>query len=90
MSLPIRLSPGLVSIYGGGSIQDIAFLEVNSPIMFGVINQMFELYGAVSIGQSVMYNKNDVIAPLFYIDANYYILPENKIIAVEDPIISPP
>lgn len=90
MSLPIRLSPGLVSIYGGGSIQGINIADASSPIRFGVVNQMFDLYGAISIGQSVMYNKNDIIAPLFYIDTTFNILSEDKIIAIENPYISPP
>ena len=36
-----------------------------------------------------MYNAEDVIAHTFYVDAPYFILPEDKIISVEDNITPP-
>lgn len=89
MSLPVRLGVGLVSIYGTGSTQAIFDPNRNGTIVFGTINAMNSQYSSVSVGQSVMYNMKDVIAPSFYIDTPYYILPEDKIISVEDNITPP-
>jgi hypothetical protein len=89
MSLPVRLGVGLVSIYGAGSINSIINTGQESGIRYGIVNAMYNQYGKMSIGQSVMYNMNDVIAPTFYIDAPYFILPEDKVISVEDNITPP-
>jgi len=90
MSLPVRLSPGLVSIYGNGSIQGIFSTENTSKIRFGIVDQRYDEFSTVALGDSVMYNIDDVKAPVFYIDTAFYILPEDKIISVENPIIPPP
>lgn len=88
-NLPLKLGIGMVSIYGQSSSQDIFDPNENGSIVFGTINDMNSQYGAVSVGQSVMYNKNDVAALVFYIDNEYYVLPENKVIAIENEIIPP-
>ena len=90
MSLPVTLGVGQVSIYGAGSIQSIINTGENSPIRYGIVNQMNSQYGTVAIGDSVMYNVNDIVAPVFYIDTPFYVLPEDKVIAIEDAVITPP
>lgn len=89
MSLPVRLGVGLVSIYGAGSINGIINTGQESGIRYGIVNAMYNQYGKTAIGQSVMYNAEDVIAHTFYVDAPYFILPEDKIISVEDNITPP-
>lgn len=90
MSLPVRLSVGLLSIYGGGSTQGMLSLQPNPKFQFGTVNQMNAQYCSVSVGQSVMYNIEDIIDTVFYVDTPYYIVPENKVISTEDPVITPP
>jgi len=88
MSLPVNLKVGMISIYGQGSTQALFDVERNSSIVFGTVNSMNSQYGSVSVGQSVMYSKDDVMAAIFYSDYTYYILPESKVIFIENE--SPP
>ena len=37
--LPVRLAPGILSIYGNGSVQGISLLN-NTDLAFGVIYQL--------------------------------------------------
>lgn len=90
MPLPVQLSIGMVSIYGQGSINDLLATSNNSKLKFGTVNQMYSQYGQVSIGQSVMYSAEDIIQTVYYNPDIYYIVPEDKITAIENPIISPP
>lgn len=86
MSLPVQLSPGYVSIYGGQSIQGLQ-LPYNSPYQFGTINQMgSSLPLGYDVGKSVMYNGNDT-EQVIYEGITYYILPENKIILTENDLM---
>lgn len=94
--LPVRLGVGMVSIYGadsqtGGnfSAQTIIPTTLESRIRFGVITGMNNQYGVASIGQSVMYNIDDILPSMYYNGTEYYILPEDKISAVENPYIAP-
>lgn len=88
MALPIRLNIGMASIYGGGSINGL-FTPQNNNIRFGVIDGLYSIYGAFSIGQSVMYNLTDA-TPIFYENQTFFILPVDKINTAENPVIDPP
>lgn len=88
MALPIKLNIGMASIYGEGSINGL-FNPQNNAMRFGTIDGLYSIYGAFSIGQSVMYNINDAI-PLFYDYNTFYILPTDKIIVAENPVIEAP
>lgn len=88
MALPIKIAVGMVSIYGSGSAQGIFNVNNNLDIQFGLVNGTNAQYSSVSIGQSVMYDKNDALT-VFYIDTPYYIVPEDKIISIEDTLTPP-
>lgn len=93
MSLPVKLGIGQLSIYGGGSTQNLfqSPPETNPAVRFGIVNAAFNYYGNVSVGQSVMYKIEDSI-PVFYGAENtqYFIVSETKIILIENPVIIPP
>ena len=83
MNLPLKLGIGMVAIYGDGSVQGIFSLDQNVDMRFGIVAQMYNQYGPISVGQSVMYNKNDSEA-IYYVDTPYNIIPEDKIKFTED------
>lgn len=83
--LPVRLNIGMASIYGEGSINGL-FSPQNTNIRFGVIDGLYSIYGAFSIGQSVMYNTMDA-TPLFYDNQTFFILPVDKIVTAENPVV---
>ena len=83
--LPVRLNIGMASIYGEGSINGL-FSPLNNNIRFGVIDGLYSIYGAFSIGQSVMYNSMDA-TPIFYNNATFFILPVDKIVTAENPVV---
>lgn len=81
--LPIRLAPGIVSLYSSKSIQGFEFVN-NTMVAFGVINQMADTeQSQYSVGQNVLipYKEADEI---IYGNQTYWLLPENKIIFTED------
>lgn len=82
-TLPMQLPVGTVSIYNAGaSVNEIFSPTDNEFIRFGVVSQTYNQFGGANIGQSVMFDLRDS-APLFYIDQEYYIVPENKIGGIE-------
>lgn len=83
-TLPLTLKPNYVSIYGHGSYQGF---ELQNPLLqFGSVNQIYDtLPNLVAIGDSVMFRLDDSI-PFNYNGIQYYILPETKVILVEDPV----
>ena len=88
--LPVRLPIGMVSIYNAGaSLNEIISETENQFIRFGVIDNLYSIYGGLSIGQSAMFDTRDA-KPLFYIDNTFYILPANKISIVENPVVIDP
>lgn len=90
-SIPIRLGIGMVSIYGAGASTQNISPGVSSPlIQFGVVDGMNNQYGAVSVGQSVMYDIKDIVPPILFDNQVFFIIPEDKLIAVEDTVIPPP
>jgi len=86
MALPMQLPVGTVSIYNAGaSINEIFSPNENEFIRFGVVNQTYNQFGAANIGQSVMFDLRDSI-PLDYLNQNYWVVPENKISGIENPL----
>lgn len=87
MSLPLLLPVGTVSIYNAGASTTGVFAPtMNDYIRFGVVEQSYNQFGAVNIGSSVMFDLRDSI-PLDYLDQNYWVVPENKLGAIETPAL---
>lgn len=89
MPLPVYLSQGMISVYGQGSVWGM-FQDnrnnsnpFNQYIQFGVVDQINTVPASLAIGNSVMYDVRDVIAPIFYNNTQFSILNGNKVIAVE-------
>jgi len=84
MSLPCVLYPGQISIYGVGSTSGTSgIIPGNIDILFGLVNQVSGGgQSMIKVGQSVMYNKND-ITDIVNLEWQYTILPEDKIILIE-------
>lgn len=81
MSLPARLYPGYLSIYGAKSVNGIV---PSGGFQFGRVNQIYDsIPDTVSINQSVMFRSIDSII-VTYSGIQYFILPENKIILIEE------
>ncbi len=91
MGLPVYLSQGLISIYGTGSAwgmfgftqPDFTGQQPASNIAFGTIDQTNYGSASLAVGDNVMYDTRDVIAPVFYNNRQFNILPGGKVIAVE-------
>lgn len=85
MSLPVKLKYGYVSIYGAGSVNEMILpnQSENTTFSFGVIDQRFEDQSGYSVGDSVLYNRNDAIG-ILYVDTTFYVIPEEKIILLEN------
>mgnify|MGYP001569181467 CR=1 FL=1 len=85
-SLPVTLTYGMVSVYGAGySGWGIIQIATDSTVRFGTIDQITSAPAELAIGANVMYNYNDVVAPVMYAYNEFNILPWNKIIAIEFP-----
>ncbi|MGB5050911.1 MAG: hypothetical protein WBO46_18340 [Caldilineaceae bacterium] len=84
-TLPINIGVGMVSIYNAGAstLEMFAPGEENQFIRFGIIEQTSNQFGVAARGASVMFDIRDA-KPIFYIDHEYYILPEGKIGGIED------
>ena len=83
-TLPLTLKPNYVSIYGFSSIQ--GFQKEQPQWQFGLVNQIYDtLPNLVAVGDSVMFLLEDSI-PFPYGGIQYYILPETKIVLVEDEV----
>jgi len=84
MSLPARLYPGQVAIYGTGSPSITGIVPPSEMFRFGLIDQIWDnMPGTVSVGESVLYNTEDIIAQLVYSNTIYVVIPEEKIILIE-------
>ena len=83
----VRLAPGLLSIYGRGSIY--GFTGQSQGLTFGVINSMSQnISGSYSLGQNVLFyyeGSNSVN----YNGTQYWLIDESKIILVEVPPEAP-
>jgi len=91
MSLPVQLSVGQVSIYGYGQLYNIANTSNNAnSLQYGVVVQMYNQYGNASIGDSICYSEKDIEAMVRYNEVDYKIINEEKIIYIENPVITKP
>lgn len=79
-TLPCKLSNGILSIYGSSSIQGMV---ANNNMVFGIVNQAYYSPVIDLIGQSVMFKKEDA-TPIVFGAFQYYLLPEQKVILIED------
>lgn len=81
MSLPVRLSPGQLSIYGATSVNGI----LGDGMQFGTIDQLSNnVPGEYSLGQSVMFPVYKSIT-LNYQNVPYFIVEEKDVLGVENP-----
>jgi hypothetical protein len=86
MSLSAVLGPGLVSIYGvGTNYSTVTGMVVpNQSFFFGVVDQTWDgQNGSVSVGQSVLFQQNDIFTRLVYNGQTYTLIPEQKAILIE-------
>jgi hypothetical protein len=87
MNLPVKLSGGIMSVYGSGSLNGIDI--TNSPkLQFGVINLLPYDYGEYALGQNVLFNIDDTNR-VMYNNVQYFLIAETKIILTEDDILPP-
>lgn len=86
MSVPASLYPGLVSIYGKGSLSGTSTMQpTNETFLFGVVDKTWGGMGeGVTVGQSVLFANEDVTCRIKYDNTIFTIIPENKIILIED------
>jgi len=87
MSLPVTISPGYVSLYGAGSFQGIELPGATS-LQFGIVNQLPYQYGSYQLGQNVLFRVTDADI-LSYQNQQYFIVPQSKIVLIEDPVTPP-
>lgn len=78
MSLPARLQPNILSIYGQRTVE--SGMTVSKGYQFGTVNQMYG--GQVDfIGQSVLF-KSDKATQIRYSNTTYYLIQEQDIILI--------
>lgn len=86
MNLPIYLQPGEVLIYGAGlATASIQGVEADNNIFkWGIIQQVWN-YGNINamIGDSVMFNDNDVICRLIYNNYPYTLIEQARLVITE-------
>lgn len=87
MPLPVRLSPGIVSIYGYPSLNNLK--SYNPNIIFGVVDAVYlDVPGIVSVGQVIMVDKTKVES-VTYENTEYFLVPEELIKLVENSVVAP-
>lgn len=86
---PATLYPGLVSIYGKGSATGTNGIVATKEIfLFGVVDKTWGGMGeGVIVGQSVLFADGDVTCRVKYDNTIFTIIPENKIILIEDELL---
>ena len=90
MSLSAVLGPGLVAIsgYGTNASTVTGMVVPNNTFFFGVIDQTWNnLTSNVSVGQSVLFQEEDVFTRLVYGNQVYTLIPATKAILIE---VTPP
>lgn len=86
MPINATLYPGVVSIYGSGNSASIqGFVPPTSNFLFGVVDQTWgSMADVAAVGRSVMFKSEDVIGIIVSSNWPYTLIPENKIILIED------
>lgn len=83
MSLPVRLSPGIMSIYGASSINGI----LTNVMQFGVIDQLSsDIPGSFTIGDSVMFPISKIQDTITYNNISYFLIGETEVKLTENPL----
>lgn len=86
MGIPIRLSPGQLSIYGAGSSVSQNNIIAPTGFSFGVIDKIWDNgINGNQVGDSIMFQEQDVLTRLVYSNWIYTIIPQNKIGLTEEP-----
>ena len=79
MSLPVRLYPGIVSIYGAASVNG---LETEN-MQFGLVDQLYDNSpNTISVGDSVMF-KLDKAELVTYGNIVYFLINQSDIKLIE-------
>jgi len=79
MSLPVRLYPGIVSIYGASSVMGLQ----TEGMQFGLVDQIWDdIQGTLSIGQSVMFPIEKSIT-VTYGNMDFFLVEQNDIKLIE-------
>lgn len=86
MSLPVKIQPGYLSLYGVDSFQGIQL--PGSGLQFGLVNQLPYNYGSYTLGQNVLFRVKEADI-LVYNNQQYFIVPESQIVLIEDPVTPP-
>jgi len=82
--IPARLYNGYLLIYGAPSITGI--VPNSSGFQFGLVNQIYDnVSGDVSLNQSIMFRYDDSIT-VTYDGQQYFLLEEQKVILIENPL----
>jgi hypothetical protein len=89
MGLPAYLSPGMVSIYGAASTSSInGMTPDNIGYLFGMVDQVGDGNNVwARVGDSVMYNENNVVAQLRWNGNWYSLIEQEKIVLVETVLV---
>lgn len=88
--LPAKLPVGIISIYGGGSINGIFDGGNGGDSKFGVVVQTYTPFCSVSVGQSVYYKKEDIISVVTYNNDRYSLIKEQNLLMTENPYVPAP
>lgn len=79
MSLPCRLYPGIISVYGAGSVNGL----ITEKMQFGLVDQMYDdSPNTISIGDSVMF-KLDKAEIVTYGNIVYFLINQSDIKLIE-------
>jgi hypothetical protein len=89
MGLSAYLSPGIVSIYGVGSATGVnGMLPSNQNFLFGLVDQVGDGNDIwARVGDSVMFNKNDVRLEVHWNGWWYTLIEQDKIVLTEAPVM---
>lgn len=96
MSAPITstplfyLQPGYVAIYGNGSVSGTSGIKpTDQNFLFGNIYQIWDNGGVnAQVGDSVLFNKNDIKCRLLVSNWPYTIIEQVKLVITEIPPVS--
>lgn len=83
MPLPVYLSPGMISVYGQGSVWGLFNPIKGNTTQFGIIDQINTVPAQLAIGTSVMFDSRNIESQIQYQNVDYYILNGNRVIATE-------
>ena len=90
-NLPVYLAPGLLSMYGLGHTTSINNIVAPPGYLFNSIYQIGDMNSRLAtIGDEIMYKVGEETCRLVWDNATWVLLPIEKIIVTEQPIIPLP